>query len=92
VQPRDNTDALPRLNMSILTILTNVVLYRFFPSGDVLRRTGCEAAAPQQQHHFIVIVGVQVAQSIFTLALVHSRVKIPLLGAVSLQTLSTGSP
>ena len=43
-------------------------------------------------NHFIVIVGVQVAHSILTLALGHSRVKIPLLGAVSLQTLSTGSP
>ena len=43
-------------------------------------------------HHFILIVGVQVAQSICTLALLHSRVKIPLFGAVSLQTLSTGSP
>jgi hypothetical protein len=37
------------------------------------------------------MVGVQVAQSIFTLAFDHSRVKTPLSGAVSLHTWSTGS-
>ena len=39
------------------------------------------------------MVGFQLPQSICTVALDHSRVKTPLLGAVSLHTLlSTGSP
>lgn len=41
--------------------------------------------------HFIVIVGVQVLQSIEILALVHSLSKTPEFGAVSLQS-PTGSP
>ena len=40
----------------------------------------------------MVIVGFQLLQSILTSALDHSRVNMPLFGAVSLQTLSTGSP
>jgi hypothetical protein len=40
----------------------------------------------------MVIVPLKLLQSIFTDALVHSRTKIPELGAVSVQNASVGSP
>ena len=42
--------------------------------------------------YFHAIVGSHVLQSMDTFALDHSRVKMPLFGAVSLQTFSSGVP
>ena len=55
------------------------------------RRAPGAAGSLDGDAHFILIVGVQVLQSMEMLAFVHSRVKTPLLAAVSLHT-SVGSP